>query len=444
VARWTYEEALVWLESHANLEAAVAMPAPPTLDRMRRLVALMGDPQAAAPVVHLTGTNGKGSTARMITALLGERGLGVGTYTSPDLERVNERLARSLRPIPDDELTDLLAAIGGLEELMGERLTRFEVLTGAALRWFADVAVDAAVLEVGMGGWWDATNVVDGQVAVVTNVSLDHAEVLGPTLVEIAREKAGIVKPASTLVLGATEEALAAEFLARPAGAVWQRNRDFAVTDNRPAHGGRLVSVRTPGGVYEDVYLPFHGAHQGDNAAVAVAAVEAFFDAPLDDEVVRQAFGALTLPGRMEVVGRQPLVVLDGAHNPAGAHAAAATMAGAFGTEGALILVVGMLQGREPVEMLDALGGRRARLVVACPAPSPRSLPPADVAVAAGSLGVTARAAVSVRDAVALALDVAGEDDVVLVTGSLYVVGAARAALRDLRPGAVEDVPPRR
>ena len=444
VGAWTYAEALAWLEGHANLEAAVADPAPPTLDRMRRLAAVMGDPQHAAPVVHLTGTNGKGSTARMITALLGSRGLSVGTYTSPDLERVNERLAWDLQPITDEELTELLEALAGLEGLLEERLTRFEVLTGAAFRWFADVAVDAAVVEVGMGGRWDATNVADGQVAVVTNVSLDHAEVLGPSVVEIAREKAGIVKPASTLVLGETDEAIAAEFLARPAGAVWQRGRDFAASRNRAAHGGRVVDLRTPGATYDDVFLPFYGAHQGDNAAVALAAAEAFFDAPLDETVVRDAFAGLRLPGRMEVVGRHPLVVLDGAHNPAGARAAAATFAEAFGTDRPLVMVVGMLRGRDPAEMLEALGAGKARLVVAAPPPSPRSLPPAAVAGAARTLGVEARAAASVPEAVAGALDSAGDEDVVVVTGSLYLVGAARAALRDLRPGAVEDLPPPR
>ena len=438
---WTYGEALAWLDGHANLEAAVADRRPPTLDRMRRVVELMGDPQAAAPVVHLTGTNGKGSTARMVTALLGSRGLSVGTYTSPDLERVNERLAWALAPIGDVELTALLEAIAGLEDVMEERLTRFEILTAAAYRWFADVAVDAAVVEVGMGGRWDATNVAEAQVAVVTNVSLDHAEVLGPTLVEIAREKAGIVKPASTLVLGETGPEVAEQFRARPAAAVWERARDFAATANRPAHGGRLVSLRTPGGVYDDVYLPFHGAHQGENAAAALAAAEAFFDAPLADDVVREAFAGLRLPGRMEVVGRHPVVVLDGAHNPAGARAAGATVREAFGGERAPVLVMGLLRGRDPGEMLDALGAGRARLVVSCPAPSPRSLPPEEVAAAARALGVEARSTASVPDAVSAALDAAGEDDLVLVTGSLYVVGAARTALRRLRPGEVEDDP---
>lgn len=429
-----HAEALAWLEDHVNLESAVSGRVAPTLERMRGVMQLMGDPQHAAPVVHITGTNGKGSTAAMVSALLAGRGLSVGTYTSPDLERVNERLAWSLEPIPDEALTEVLEAVAGLEPLLGGRLTRFEILTAAAYRWFADVAVDAAVMEVGMGGRWDATNVADARVAVVTNVSLDHADVLGPTLLDIAREKAGIVKPGSTLVLGETDEGIAAVFRARPSAGVWERGRHFAATSNRVAHGGRVMNLRTPGGQYDDVFLPVHGAHQGDNAAVALAAAEAFFDAPLSDDVVTGAFAGLRLPGRMEVVGRQPLVVLDGAHNVAGARAAGAAVSEAFGDR-RLVLVVGMLHGRQPEHLLDALGRERTRLVVACPAPSPRSLPAADVAAAAATLGLETRAARAVPEAVDLALGDAAPDDLVLVTGSLYVVGSARAALHGRESG---------
>ncbi len=479
VPRWSYAEALAWLDGHVNLEAIVAGRPEPSLDRMRRLCGLMGDPQTAFPVIHVTGTNGKGSTTRMVTALLAARGLDVGTYTSPDLERVNERLARTQGhidafedpdeeeqeaaasrgpadgfwggdgdppaalaprraelpvpvhdPIADADLAGVLQAVAGLEGLLDSPPTRFEILTAAAYRWFADVAVDVAVVEVGVGGLFDATNVADGAVAVVTNVSLDHADILGSRLEDIAREKAGIVKPGSTLVLGETSDALAPIFRQAGAEQVWELDRHFGVRADRVAVGGRLVSLRTPTGEYDDVYLPVHGAHQATNATLAVAAVEAFFGGPLPTDVVTEAFGGLQLPGRMEVLGRHPLVLLDGAHNLAGARAAAATVAEEFAGEGGLIAVVGMLQGRDPTEMLVALGLASARLVVACPAPSPRSLPAAEVAAAARSLGVDAVESSSVAEAVAAALDEAGEADRVLVTGSLYVVGAARTALR--------------
>ncbi|MCU1460130.1 MAG: folC [Acidimicrobiales bacterium] len=427
----TYDEALAYLDAHVNLE--VLPPADPgvgrSLDRMTRLVDVMGDPQRAYPVLHLTGTNGKGSTARMLTALLGAQGLSVGTYTSPHLERINERLAYGGQPISDGEFAALIRAVSLVEPLVGDRPTYFEILTGSAFRWFADLGVDAAVVEVGLGGRWDATNVADGQVAVVTNVELDHAEYLGTTRRSIAEVKAGIVKPDSTLVLGETDPEIASVFVDAGAREVWQRDRDFGCEVNRLALGGRVVDIRTPGASYDELFIPVHGAHQGDNAALALAAAEAFFGAPIAPDVVIDAFAGLQLPGRLEIVGRQPLVVLDGAHNPAGAHAAADAIDEAFANRPGRILVTGMLNGRDPDEMLAALGAARARLVVACPPPSPRALPAAEVAAAAARLGVAAEVASSVLEAVAVALALAEPEELVLVSGSLYVVGAARAAL---------------
>ncbi len=422
--------ALAYLDEHVNLETDVsARAASKRLDRVARLVELMGDPQRTYPVVHLTGTNGKGSTARILTSLLVAKGLSVGTYTSPHLERFNERIAWNAEAISDAAFVEIIDAVASIERVMEEPPTVFEILTAAAFRWFADVAVDAGVIEVGLGGKWDATNVADGQVAVVTNVSLDHAETIGPTLADIATEKAGIVKPGSTLVLGETDPVLAEIFRSAGAAEVWERDRDFGCTVNQLAHGGRLVDLRTPGASYDDVYLPLHGAHQGDNAAIALAAAEAFFGAPLDAEVIEDAFAGVRVPGRLEVVSRQPLVVLDGAHNPAGAAAAAEAIAEAFGDVAGRVVVVGLLQGKDPVEMLQALQADGARVLVACPAPSPRTLPPDDVAAAARSMGIESETANSVPEALARALAIASPDDLVLVTGSLYVVGAARAAL---------------
>jgi dihydrofolate synthase/folylpolyglutamate synthase len=427
------EEALDWLDRHVNLEAIESGRADrtPTLERISRLVQLMGDPQRAYPVVHLTGTNGKGSTARVLTSLLSARGLKVGTYTSPHLERINERLTASAEPIPDDELAEVLVAVAGLEELMERRPTWFEIVTAAAFRWFADIAVDVAVVEVGLGGTWDATNVADAQVAVVTNVSLDHVGILGPTPADIAAEKAGIVKPESLLVLGETDPDLAAIFHRAGAAEVWERGSVFGCEANQLAHGGRLLDLRTPGADYPDLFLPLHGAHQGDNAAAALAAAEAFFGAPVPDQLVRSALEEVRNPGRMEVVGRRPLCLLDGAHNPAGASAAGATLAEEFAGADHRVVVLGLLKGRDPVEMLEALDPSQIALVVACPPPSPRALPATEVASAAADMGLTAVAAGSVPDAVALARARAGPEDMLLVTGSLYTVGAARSVLVD-------------
>ena len=431
-ARQRRDELVAWLDDHTNYE--LAMPtrlAAPTLDRMRAMCDLLGDPQLACPVIHLTGTNGKGSTAKILTELLRASGLTVGTYTSPNLARVNERLTRDDEPIDDEELAEVLEALALLEPLLPERLNRFELLTAGAFRWFADTAVDVAVVEVGLGGRWDATNVVEPEVGLVTNVSYDHVEVLGPTLLDIAAEKAGIVKPGSRLVVGETDPELVEVFVAAADAAgvveVWLRGEDFACESAHVAVGGRLLDLRTPSARYPEVFLPLHGAHQGDNAAGALAAAELFFGAPISPEVVEQALSRVEVPGRIEIVGRDPLVVLDGAHNVAGAHALAQALVEELWQGTDTVVVIGMLQGRDPSAMLEALVPAGVRTVVACPAPSPRTLPAADVADAARALGLRALAADTVSDALTLAQGEVRPDGMLLVTGSLYVVAEARA-----------------
>ena len=426
------DDMVAWLDGHTNFE--LAMPTrlgAPTLHRMEALCRLLGDPERSCPVVHLTGTNGKGSTARILSELFMAQGLTVGTYTSPNLERVNERLTRNGRPVDDAELAEVLGVLAGIEPLVGERLNRFELLTAAAFLWFADSPVDVAVVEVGLGGRWDATNVVVPEVAVVTNVSYDHVEVLGPTLVDIATEKAGIVKPGCRLVVGETTPELRDVFLAAAdangVAETWVRGEDFDCDDSTIAVGGRLLDLRTPGGRYPGIYLPLHGAHQGDNAACALAAAEAFFGAPLAVEVVEQAMDAVRVPGRAEVVGRAPLVVLDGAHNVAGARALARTLAEELPTEGETVVVLGMLHGRDPSAILEAFAAIGVRDLVTCTAPSPRAVPSAEIAEAARALGLHAQAADTVADAVALARGRVAHDGTLVVTGSLYVVTEARA-----------------
>jgi dihydrofolate synthase/folylpolyglutamate synthase len=427
-------EALGWLDAHIDFEAA--MPSKrslPTLERIRTLVGLLGDPQEAYPAVHITGTNGKGSTAAMATALLGAQGLNVGTYTSPNLSRVNERLSRNGEPIDDDAFIEVLESLARLERLMEDPPTRFELLTAAALAWFADEAVDVAVVEVGLGGQWDCTNVVDGDVAVLTNVSYDHTEVLGPTLEDIAKDKAGIFKEGSHVVIGETDPTLVAQLRrsAERAGAseVWIRDRDFGCTANRLAVGGRLIDVRTPGRAYGELLVPLHGAHQGDNASCAMAAVEAFFGAPLQEDPVEQAFASVRVPGRLEVIGRHPLVVVDGAHNVAGMIMLARSLVEEFTVEGEAQAVVGMLSGRDPTAMLGALLTAGIRSIVACSPRSPRALAAEVVAAAAAALGMDVLVATSPSEAVAMAVGRAGPDDRVVVCGSLYVVADARRLL---------------
>jgi dihydrofolate synthase / folylpolyglutamate synthase len=415
-----------YLDAHASYERTGRIESP-SLDRIRRLVTVIGDPQHAAPVIHITGTNGKGSTAQMVTRLLMANGLKVGTCTSPHLERLNERMALDGEPISDEELAEQIAAIGAVEPLVGARPSYFEICTAAAFRWFADVAVDVMVVEVGLLGRWDATNVVDADIAVVTNIGLDHTELAGPTKAHIAREKAGIIKPSSVAVIGETDPSLVEIFLAEPAAGHLVRDEHFATGSNQLAVGGRLAELRTPSTIYPEVLVPLHGAHQADNAAVALTATEAFFGAPLDGDIVAEGFASVKMPGRFEIVGRQPLVIIDGAHNPAGADVCSDVFLNDFDPAGRRILVVGCLRERDPAELLGALRADEFDRVVCCTAPSPRGRPADELAAAARRLGCDDVVVVDdVGHACNRAINGADGDDAVLVTGSLYVVGAAR------------------
>jgi dihydrofolate synthase / folylpolyglutamate synthase len=427
-----YDEALRFLEAHVNLEARAGRTEGLSLERMREVASLMGEPQSAYPVIHVTGTNGKGSTVLMITELLKARGLRVGTYLSPHVERINERIRLDGEPLDDDRFAEAVADVARLEPLLTDRLSYFESLTAAAFALFAAEAVDVAVVEVGLLGRWDATNIVDADVAVITNIGRDHTDGEGEWRTRIAEEKAGIISPRSTLVLGETSPDLRGVFLRERPAKVIERNREFACTANEVAVGGRLVDLRSPHRTYEDVFVSLHGEHQGDNAAIALAAVEAFFDAPLEDDVVAEALGAISIPGRFEVMRRDPLVVIDAAHNPDGARTAATTFDQSFGGSRSRILVVGMLSGRDPGEMLDAIDADRAELVILCAPDWPRAVPATVLGEVARAKGIAHEVVPDVEDAVHRALAVATDDDAILVSGSFYVVGAARRLLHAL------------
>lgn len=426
------EDAVAWLDAHIDFESNMPRRrAVPTLDRMRALSSLLGDPQESIPSIHITGTNGKGSTSAMASALLMAKGLSVGTYTSPNLHVVAERLSRNAVQIDDASFVDVLGELALLESLMEEQPTRFELLTAAALSWFATEAVDAMVVEVGLGGTWDCTNVVKGDVAVLTNVSFDHTDVLGPTLEGIAADKAGIIEPGSRVVVGEMAPELV-EIVTRRAtevgaASVWVAGRDFGCESNQVAVGGRLVSLWTPGGRYEDVPVPLHGAHQGLNAAVAVAAVEAFFGEPLSSDVVEEGLGAVRVPGRLEVLARRPLLLVDGAHNAAGMAALSASLREEFAVDGTSVAVVGMLSGRDPSAMLAPLASAGVSAIVACEPESPRAMRVAAVSEAGRALGLSVYEEPDVREAVRVARGMVDADGLIVVAGSLYVVGAARA-----------------
>ena len=412
-----------------------------SLDGMRILAEVLGNPEQAYPVIHLTGTNGKGSTARMISALLVAHSLSVGTYTSPHLEHLVERIAWNLDPIAADELARKIGELATLEPLVleesgGVKPSRFELMTAAAFSYFADVAVDVAVVEVGLLGRYDATNVAEAQVAVVTNVGRDHTDAEGDWRRRVAEEKAGIITPGSHLVLGETDPELLPVFEAEGAETVWVRERDFGCEQDKLALGGHLIAVITPNGRYDDVFLPVHGAYQTDNAACAIAAVEALFGRALDPQVVREGFARLTLPGRFEVVHRAPLLVLDGAHNPDSAATVGETLADEFEIAGRRHWIIGVLAGRDVDDMLEGFGVRAGDRVVACTPDSPRALPAAELAERVRVRGVETEVvpdvAAALRHVWNDAPDLAGEADLIMVTGSLRTVGIARSECRRL------------
>lgn len=430
----TYQQALEYLDAHATYEKTGRIDSP-SLGTITQLCTLLGDPQFSAPVIHITGTNGKGSTAQMITRLLIASGLRVGTYTSPHLESINERMTIDGIPISDEDFAEQVAAISDLEMLGGIHPGYFDICTAAAFRWFADQAVEVMVIEVGLLGTWDATNVVDAQVAVITNVGLDHMEFAGPTVLHIAREKSGIIKPRSIVVSGVTDPEVDAVLRQRESSGFLTRGVDFDIDANQLALGGRVVAMRTPTTIYPEVLVPLHGRHQADNAVVAVCAVEAFFARPLSGDVIDEAMSQVVMPGRFEIMGYQPLVIIDGAHNPAGADVCASVFFEDFDPAGQRILVLGCLRGRDLDDMLSAIRAEDFDRVLCCTAPSPRGVPASDLAQAARRQGCEGVAEYSlVEKALEAALGVAGPDDAILVAGSLYVVGAARSHLRSVLP----------
>ena len=442
-------------ETYAEVEDALLSRWPetrlePSLDRIRAFTELLGDPQRAYPVIHLTGTNGKTSTSRMIDTLLRAMELRTGRFTSPHVERMSERICVDGQPLTDEEFVRAFNDVAPYTHLVDAAepypLSFFETVVGMAYAAFADAPVDVAVVEVGMGGAWDATNVADGQVAAVLPIDVDHAKFLGEHPAQIALEKAGIIKPGATAVLARQTPDVADVLLRRCAevgATVAREDNDFGVVSRTAAVGGQLMSLQGLRSRYDDVFLPLHGAHQAQNAAVALAAVEAFAgDRPLDADLVAGAFGQVTSPGRLEVIRRSPTIVLDAAHNPHGAAAAAAALEDSFAFD-PLIGVMGVMADKDHEGVLAAFEPHLTHLV--CTQNSTdRALPAERLAEAARDIFGDHRVEVAPRlgDAIdrAAALAEAGTavgtsigSGAVLVTGSVVTVGEARTMLKGRR-----------
>ncbi|WP_300644841.1 folylpolyglutamate synthase/dihydrofolate synthase family protein [Nocardioides sp.] len=439
-------------ESIAEVEDALLSRWPetrlePSLDRIRAFTELLGEPQHAYRVVHLTGTNGKTSTSRMVDALLRALDLRTGRFTSPHLETINERISVDGEPLDDEAFVRAFNDVAPYTHLVDEDqphpLSFFETVVGMAYAAFADAPVDVAVVEVGMGGGWDATNVVEADVAVVLPISVDHAKYLGATPEAIAQEKAGIIKAGSVAVSAAQEPEVEAVLAARAAevgASLVREGVDFGVVSRTPAVGGQILSIEGLRGRYDDLFLPLYGAHQAQNAAVALASVEALVGGaePLDAELVAAAFAEVTSPARLEIVRRSPTVVLDAAHNPHGARASAEALEDSF-TFDPLIGVLGVMADKDVEGLLVALEPVLAH-VVATQNSSDRSMSAAALGEAAIEVFGEERVTVVPRllDAIeaAATLAEAGESvsasigaGAVLVTGSVVTAGEARTLL---------------
>ncbi|WP_410649059.1 bifunctional tetrahydrofolate synthase/dihydrofolate synthase [Amycolatopsis sp. cmx-4-54] len=421
----------------------------PSLARIAALVNLMGEPHRGYPVLHVAGTNGKGSTTRMIDALLTRMGLRVGRYTSPHLQLVTERIALDGAPISAAAYVDLYRDVAPYVTMVDNAggpdsvpMSKFEVLTGMAFAAFADAPVEAAVVETGLGGSWDATNVADGDVAVITPIGVDHVEYFGGSPAKAAVEKAGIIKPGSVAVIAEQDPDVQKILLERAVevdASVARAGSEFGVLEREIAVGGQMLKLQGLGGVYDEVFLPLHGAHQASNAALALAAVEAFFGAgkerQLVIEAVREAFAEVETPGRLERVRAAPTVLLDAAHNPHGAKALATTVAEEFAFR-RLVAVVGVMAEKDARGILDALEPVVSEIVVTKNS-SPRAMPLDelnDIAISIfGEDRVVAEAGLDAAIETAIGLVEQSDDPEeplagggVLVTGSVVTAGEAR------------------
>jgi dihydrofolate synthase/folylpolyglutamate synthase len=419
----------------------------PSLDRIQAFTELLGEPQRSFRSIHLTGTNGKTSTSRMIETLLRALDLRTGRFTSPHLEKMSERISVDGEPLDDETFVRAFNDVAPYTHIVDAEqdhpLSFFETIVAMAYAAFADAPVDVAVVEVGMGGSWDATNVIDADVAVVLPIAVDHAKYLGEDAATIAAEKAGIIKPGATAVFAEQTPEVAALLLERAAevgATVAREGIEFGVVARTPAVGGQVVTLQGLRATYDDVFLPLYGAHQAQNAAVALAAVEAFAGAGvLDDDLVRAAFAEVTSPGRLEIVRRSPTILLDAAHNPHGAEAAAAALDDSFSFS-PLIGVMGVMEDKDHEGVLAAFEPHLAHLV--CTQNStPRSMSAAALGRAAvevfgeDRVSVVPDLAEAIDRAATLAeageaIDVSIGAGAVLITGSVVTVGEARAMIR--------------
>ena len=427
-----FREALQYLDRFINREATAGRIHGLSLAAMSELVECMGEPHKDLRAIHVTGTNGKGSVVSMTESLLSSKGLRVGSYMSPHVDTIRERFTLAGSQITEEIFSEIIFDVSQYVESHELEPSYFELLTAAAILLFSNEGVDAAVVEVGILGRFDATNVLEGEVAVITNIGKDHTDGSEGWRRSIAAEKAGIIVESKPLLLGNPEEDVFDLFEAENPDPIFQYGKDFSVEDSLPAVGGQVINVKGIFGHYEEIFLPLYGNRQAQNAALSLATAEVFLEGPIPEEVVESAFDELVIPGRLEILSRRPIILVDGAHNRDSASHLAETINDVF-PESRRILILGTLEPHSPEEIFTELKTISPELVIVCAAPSPRAINPNELEKVAMRLGLEVERAENPYEATLKALRIGDEEDLIVAAGSFYNISEVRRAVEDFQ-----------
>jgi len=432
-----FREALQFLDRFTNREATAGRIHGLSLAAMSQLIECMGEPHKDLRAIHVTGTNGKGSVVSMTESLLSSKGLRVGSYMSPHVDNIRERFTLAGSQITEEIFSEIIFDVSRYVESNELEPSYFELLTAAAILLFSNEGVDAAVVEVGILGRFDATNVLEGEIAVITNIGKDHTDGSEGWRRSIAAEKAGIIVEGKPLILGNPEEDVLDLFASENPEPIFQYGKDFLVEDSLPAVGGQVISVKGIFGEYEEIFLPLYGKRQAQNAALSLATAEVFLEGIIPEEVVEDAFGQLVIPGRLEILSRGPVVLVDGAHNKDSANHLAETVNDVF-PESRRILIVGTLEPHSPQEIFTELKAISPELVIVCRAPSPRAISPKELEEVAMGLGLDVERAESPYEATLQALRIGDEEDLIIAAGSFYNISEIRRAVENFQTATSE------
>ena len=427
-----FREALQFLDRFTNREATAGRIHGLSLAAMSQLTECMGEPHKDLRAIHVTGTNGKGSVVSMTESLLSSKGLRVGSYMSPHVDSIRERFTLAGSQITEEIFSEIIFEVSQYVESNELEPSYFELLTAAAILLFSNEGVDAAVVEVGILGRFDATNVLEGEIAVITNIGKDHTDGSEGWRRSIAAEKAGIIVEGKPLILGNAEEDVVDLFVLEKPEPIFQYGKDFLVEDSLPAVGGQVISVKGIFGQYEEIFLPLYGKRQAQNAALSLATAEVFLEGTIPEEVVEDAFGQLLIPGRLEVLSHRPVVLVDGAHNKDSANHLAETINDVF-PESRRILILGTLEPHSPEEIFAELKAISPELVIVCRAPSPRAINPEKLEEVAMKLGLDVERAENPYEATLQALRVGDEEDLIIAAGSFYNISGVRRAVENFQ-----------